>query len=196
MALEVREREHGVVVGQARADGHGVKPLATLDGPLNIALAVGDVHWAEGPTVDLEGLEMLLGGVAIASVVGVGLDDGRLGEVLVHELGHPLARDDVGPVLLAGMQLDGHLAIELVSHLGKGLAQAGCREVAREPDDGRIAVALVSGNVDVSIGCRCCVVNGHSALQTGRWWLRGRRTPSAGPQGQRLKAQKEGLATR
>ena len=153
MALEVGERDHGVVGEHVVAHAHVLEPFAAGHGQKSRALLVHDVDGAEIPAVDGDGLAVLLGGVAVALVVGVGLDDAGLGEVLLEQLAHPRARDDVGAVGLAGVELDAGLAADVAVDLGVCLAEALCREVAGEVDDGLVTGAVGGRDVAIAVGC-------------------------------------------
>lgn len=112
-----------------------------------------DVGGGEDADVGGDGLAVLLGGVAVALVVGVGLDDAGLGEVLLDQLADPFARDDVGAVGLAGVELYADLAADVAVDLGVCRAQSLGREVAGEVDDGLVAGALCGSDVAVAVGC-------------------------------------------
>ena len=147
VALEVGQHNKGIVVGKGLAHGHVVEPLAAIHGQIHSALGVGDVHRAEGPAIDLQGLAVLFGGVAVALIEGVGLDDGSLRQVALHQLLHPLVGDDVRTVLLAGVQLDGYLAPDFAAYPRVESAQAPGGQVAGEIDDGFVAPALLIGHI-------------------------------------------------
>lgn len=53
---------------------------------------------------------MLFGGIAVALIEGVGFYDGAVGDLLLQRFDQ-LARQNVGPVLFAGVQLDSYLAV-------------------------------------------------------------------------------------
>ena len=74
VALEVGQGEEGVVVHKVFAHAHFGEPLAAGDRQHHGAVGVQNVHRGKGPAVDLQGLPVLLGGVAVALVEGVGLD--------------------------------------------------------------------------------------------------------------------------
>ena len=103
---------------------------------------------------------MLLGGVAVTHVVGVGLDDVGIGEVLLQQGLHPLARDDVGAVLLAGVELDAHAAGNVAADLLVGQDEAFGREVAGEIYGGVFAAALVVGEVLAPVRSRLALLLG------------------------------------
>ena len=170
MALEVREGEHGVILAQVAADAHLLEPLAAVQRPHGGAVLVEDVHGAEVPAVDLQRLAVALGGVAVAVIVGVGLHYDAAGDVLLDELLHPGAWDDVGPVGLAGVQLYRHLAREDAADALKGLDEAGGREVSGEKHDGLGAAALGIRDIVVPAGAGNRLIIGHvySSLQASR----------------------------
>ena len=105
VALEVGQDHHGIVIFQVGTHKHPGEPFAALDGEGVCALLVHDIHRAEGPAVDLQRLPVLLGGVAVSRIIGVGLHDGGIMDRALHQGPHPVPGDDVGAVLLAGVQL-------------------------------------------------------------------------------------------
>ena len=151
MALEMREHEEGIVVEHGLADVHLLKPLAALDRQRGHALGVGDVDGAEGPAVDLQRLAVLLGRVAAALVIGVGLDDRGLGQAGRQQLLDPGARNDVGALGLAGVQLHGHLPAEDRADLVVDFLQSLLGQIARKEDDRALARALFIGDVAIAV---------------------------------------------
>ena len=149
MALEMGQGKETVVIRHVRAVGHLLHPFAALNGQGDGALLVHDIHRAEIPAVDLESFAVLLGGIAAALIVSVGLHDDRVVKLLLggEQFLHPRAWDDVGAVGLAGVELDGDLSSQIGAHLLKGLLQAFGREIAREVYDGFVSAALLIGNV-------------------------------------------------
>ena len=103
---------------------------------------------------------MLLGGVAVAFVVGVRFDNVCVGQVLRDEFLHPGGRDDVRAVLLAGVQFHTDAAANVCRHLLVGVDQALRVELAGEVDDGFVACPLFIGHVLVPVhagsGRRLC----------------------------------------
>ena len=152
VALEVGEGDHGIIVEQVVAHGHGLEPLATLHGDRHHALFVHDVDGAEGPAVDFQGLTVLLGRVAVALVVGVGLDDVGIGEVLLHQGFDPFARNDVGAVLFTGVELDAHAAGNLAIDFLVGLDKTFGGKVAGKVNNGFLSGTLVVGKVLAPVG--------------------------------------------
>ena len=84
MSLEMGQHHHGIVIDQMASDGHLVEPFATLYRKVQDVLFIQDVHRAESPTVDFQSLAMKFGRIAVSIVVGVGLDDGGFGKVLLE----------------------------------------------------------------------------------------------------------------
>lgn len=74
------------------------------------AFCVHDINRAERPAVDLQRFQMALGGIAVALIERVGFYDGAVGDLLLQRFDQ-LARQNVGPVLFAGVQLDSYLAV-------------------------------------------------------------------------------------
>ena len=144
------------------ADRHVLEPFAAFDGQQCIAVLIHDVDFRErGPAVGLEGLAVVLGGQAVAVIERIGLDDGGAGQVLLQELLHPGARDDVRAVRLAGVELDGQFAVEAVRHFGIGFSQAFGRQVSREIDDRYIARAFFDRNIAFAARSGFLAVTGH-----------------------------------
>ena len=122
VALEVGQHQQGIVAEQALAHGHLGKPFAAGHGQHGDAVLVQDIHRAERPAVDGEGLPVKLGGIAVALVIGVGLHNGRAGQPPLHQRLDPGPGDDVGAVLFPRVQLDAHLARQAGAGLVKGCA--------------------------------------------------------------------------
>ena len=151
VALEVRQYEQRVIVQHTLADMHFLEPLAALDRQRSRTVRVGDVHRAEGPAVDLQGLAVVLGRIAAALVIGVGFDDRRLRKAGGEQLLHPGAREDVRALGLAGVQLHGHLAAEDGGDAVVDLLQTLLREVACKEYHGALPRAFVIGDVVVAV---------------------------------------------
>lgn len=49
---------------------------------------------------------MFFGRVTVSVVIGVGLDDASIRKLILNQVSDPGARDDVGSMLLAGVELD------------------------------------------------------------------------------------------
>lgn len=152
VALEVREGHERVVAGEVRTDRHVGEVLTACDGQESRVFFVEDVNGAESPAVGLDGLTMVLGGVAIAAVVGVGLDDGGIGQIFVQKLLDPLARQDIRPVGLAGVELDGHLALDVVLHHLVGTDEALGVELASEVNNGTVVGLLAAAEHEACDG--------------------------------------------
>ena len=151
VSLEVGKHHHGVVTWQVAPHRHAVKPLAAPHRDGERVLLVHDIHGAERPSVHLQRAPVLLGGVAVALIVRVGLHDGGLGQVLLHQLLHPCGRDDVGAVLLAGVQFHRRVALDAGAHLLVGSDEAFRAQVARKVNNGFVACALFVRHILVTI---------------------------------------------
>ncbi len=149
--LEMGKHHQRVVTWQVAPHRHAVKPLAAPHRDGQRVLLVHDVHGAERPAVHLQRAPVLLGGVAVALVVRVGLHDGGLRQVLLHQLLHPCGGDDVGTVLLTGVQLHRRLSPDAGAHLFIGLNEAFRTQVAREVNNGFIASTLFIRHIFVAI---------------------------------------------
>ena len=113
VALEVREHEHGVVIGHVPADKILLDALAVRNGKLDVrTLGVENVHIEElAPAVLDHRAAVGLGRVALAGIGRVALDDGA-----VHRFDHRLPEFRGQKVLiarLAGVDLDGDPAGKL-----------------------------------------------------------------------------------
>ena len=75
MPLEVGEDHQAVVVLDMAAHAHPGEPFAPSHGQRDGVFLVEDVDRCEGPSVYFQRLAVLTGGVTVALVVGVGLDD-------------------------------------------------------------------------------------------------------------------------
>jgi hypothetical protein len=144
MALEVGQGQEGIIAQDVGALGHFGEPLAALDGEHDGTLLVHDVHGAEGPAVDPEGLAVLFGGIAVALVEGVGLYDRGLRGAGGKEVLDPGGGDDIGAVLLAGVELDSQLSGQRPADAGVELFQTLGGEVAGKENDGFFAGSLPS----------------------------------------------------
>ena len=151
MALEMGQRHHGIIVLQVAAHRHLVKPLSAHDRQRHGVLLVKDIHGAEGPAVHLQRLAVQFGGVTVALIVGVGLDDGGTLQVLLHQSLDPSTRDDVGAMLLARVQLHCYAALDHLVDLLIGHDQSLGTQVAGEIDHRLVAGALVIGDILVAV---------------------------------------------
>ena len=77
---------------------------------INGSLCVHDVNGAEGPAVDLQCFQMALSCITVALIQGVGFYDGAVRDLLLQRFDQ-LARQNVGAVLFAGVQLYSNLAV-------------------------------------------------------------------------------------
>ena len=110
VALEVSKHEHGIVVDDVFAHGYFLEVLAAADRQINGSLCVHDINGAEGPAVDLQCFQMLFCGITVALIERVGFYDGAVGDLLLQRFDQ-LARQNVGTVLFASVQLNGNLAV-------------------------------------------------------------------------------------
>ena len=168
MALEVCQHEQRVVIEHALADVHLPEPFAALYGQRRNAPGVGDVHAAEGPAVDLQRFAVLLGGVAAALIVSVGLNDRRLRQTGGEQLLHPGAGEDVRPLGLAGVQLDGHAAAEHGADAVVDLFEAFFGELAREEHNGALTRTRLIRDVSVAVFAGNGLAHGVSSLASKR----------------------------
>ena len=151
MSLEMGENDHRVVVGDVAAHRHAVEPFAAFHRQGQGVLLVHDVHGAEGPSVDLQSPAVLLGGVAVADIVGIGLDNSGIRDIFLNQLLHPGARDNVRAVLLAGMQFHGHTAHDVAAYRLVGLSQSLRAEVTGKINNRLVAGTLLVGHILVAV---------------------------------------------
>ena len=133
------------------AHRHAVEPLAAPNGQGQGVLLIHDVHGTEGPSVDLQSPAVLLSGVAVADIVGIGLDNSGVGDIFLNQLLHPGARDNVRAVLLAGMQFHGHTAHDVAAYCLVGLPQSLRAEVAGKINNRLVAGTLLIRHVLVAV---------------------------------------------
>ena len=134
VALEVCENDHGVVVEKVLADVHFFEPLAALDRKRHVSVFIHDVDGREGPAVRLEDL----------AVTGRHLTGTRIEDVALHDRGghfrleglHPFARNDVGTVRFACMELQGRAARDVAVDELVEFQKSRRAQVLREVDLG------------------------------------------------------------
>ena len=73
MALEMCQDQERIIVEKTLSYVHLLEPLAALYGEGRYALSVGDVHGAEGPAVDLQGLTVIFSRITAPRIISVGL---------------------------------------------------------------------------------------------------------------------------
>ncbi len=151
MSLEMRQHEQRIIVEDVLAHMHFREPLTVFNRQRCYAVLIHDVHRAERPAVYLQGLAVLRGRVAVALVIGVGLNDVGFRQVVFDQRFHPRARDDVGAVRFAGVQLDAGLAGQAAAHAAENTAQAFRRQIPREVNDGFFPRALRIRDIVVTI---------------------------------------------
>ena len=116
------------------AHGHLGKPLAAVYRQHYDAVLIQNVHRAEGPAVDGNGLAVLWRSIAVALIIRIGLHNRRAAEAFIDELFYPRAGDNVGTVLFARVQLDTHLARQVCPDLVKDAKQSLRGQVGCEID--------------------------------------------------------------
>ena len=110
--LEVGQHQQGVVVLQVCAHIVLLDHLAAGDGQLHVPVLVHNVHRGGGsPAVGVHGVPVGVGGVAPAVVGGVALHDDAA-HMVDHGF-HKIRAKEVLVARLAGVELDGHLAVQL-----------------------------------------------------------------------------------
>ena len=158
MSFEMGQSQEGVVVCQVLTYGHFFEPFAAFNREQSCAVLVHDVYGAEGPAVDLQGLPVRFGGVAVAFVVGVSLDDIAVRDIVFDKCLYPRTRNDVRAVLFAGVQLDGYFAGQVAAYFLKYVMQPFCGEVFGEVYGGFAAGALLIGNIVITAGSGCFLI--------------------------------------
>ena len=154
VSLEVRQRQHRVVIQKVLTDRHFLEPLPTLHGQSRRSFRVHDIDGTKSPPVHLQRLAMLLRREAIPFVVRVRFDDRRLGQLRPHQRLDPVARNDIGPVLLPRVELDSDLPDHLRAHALVDLLEPFRRQIAREIDDRLVTRPLFVRRATVSADSR------------------------------------------
>ncbi len=152
MALKVGQDKHGIIVEQVAADRDLGDPLGALDGEHGCPLLVHDIDRAEGPAVVFDGLAVLFSAVAVTGIKGIGVHDHRVPELGLglNQVFDPGPGDDIGAVLLTGVELDGYLSVDIAVDLVVDLLQALGRQVTGEINDRFISRPLLIGNILLS----------------------------------------------
>ena len=110
VALEVGEVDHKVVVGKVLAHEVIVEVGRVLHGQGHAAVGVHDVDNGDFVVAALgDGLAVLLGGVAVAGIGGVALDEGAVD--LFHQRGDELGTEVVAVLRLARADFHGDIAL-------------------------------------------------------------------------------------
>jgi len=109
----------------------------SFTGKHHFAVFVHDIHVAEGPAVHLEGFAVLFGCISVAFVPGVGLHNLGVGHLHLKFL-DPFARQNIGAVLFAGVELDGNASGNALVDFLVQLDEACCTQVLGEIDVGNV----------------------------------------------------------
>ncbi|MGA7831490.1 MAG: hypothetical protein WCA21_11055 [Terracidiphilus sp.] len=113
------------------ADRHFFEVLPSFNGDHHSAVLVHNVDGAKIPAVDLKGFAVLGRRVSLALIERVGFDQATIGNVLLQGSYH-FARENVGTVRFAGMQLDGDLSTDCCIDLRIDSQQSIAIEVRSE----------------------------------------------------------------
>ena len=116
------QRQEAVVLEQSLADTDFLDVFGSLHRNHGGSFSIHDVHRCKRPAVDFERIEVLCRRIAITRIVGVGLNDRGVFDVVGQQFLNPFARQNVGAALFAGVQLHRHLAGENGRDLGNDLA--------------------------------------------------------------------------
>ena len=137
VAFEMREDDEGIVIQKPFADGHFFKVFAAGNGEERCAFRVDNFDGSDfRPAVHANGFQMFFGAVAIAGVVRIRLDNRGAGNVFFNEMFHPGARQNIRPVFLAGVKLDGDAAGDVSVHFFISFFEPFSGEIAGEIYDG------------------------------------------------------------
>ena len=119
MSLKMCQNNERIIVRHMRAVRHLLHPLTARNRKQHRSLFIHDVHRAESPAVDLQGLSMIFGIVAITVIVGIRLNNHSILKLRLccQKLLHPRTRNDVWSLRLTGMQLYANLACDLTVDL-------------------------------------------------------------------------------
>ena len=152
--FKVGQDKEGVIIDDGFSHGHLGEPFAAGHGEVDRSVFVHDIHRAEGPSVYLQRFPVLLGGIAVSLVVRVCLHDGGLGEIILNQMLHPGPGDDVGAVLLAGVEFDGHFSSEGLADAPIDFFESLGGQVSGKIYGGCLSSSLREGNIVVSAGSR------------------------------------------
>ena len=150
MSLEMGQGQHGIIVQHALADRHLFEPLAAFHRKHGRAFRVGNVHGREGPSVHLQRLFVLLGGIAVTLIIGVGLNDRGVRKPLLEQFPDKGTGNDVGAVLFACVELDRDPAFQNLTYFVEDPDQAFRGKVPGEIHDRTVSGSLVKRNILVS----------------------------------------------
>ncbi len=164
MALEVGQSDQGIIVEHMASNTHVVKVVSADHRQICCAFFIHDIHRAECPSVDLEGLAVLLGRVAVTVIIRVCFNNAGILELglCFSELFHPASWNDVWSMRLTGMQFQSDFAGDIAVDLFIGFLQAFCGKITCEVDNGFIAASGFIGNelrtIFRIILCHCVIL--------------------------------------
>ena len=161
VALEMGEGQQGVVVCQRPAHGHLCEPFPPGHREEDSPLRVHNIHRGKGPAVDAQGFPVLFRGVPVPGIVGIGLNNGPVGQPVRHKGLDPVPGDDVGAVLLPGVELHGHPALQGALDAPADVYQASRRQIAGKVYRRLSAGALFIGDIVVPACAGNCLLCRH-----------------------------------
>ena len=107
---------------------------------------------------------MLFCCVAVAVVIGVGLQNGGLGQFRLDQVLNPVVGDDVGAVGFSGVELNPHFPRQVPQDPGGDPPQALWGEVFGEVDHGLGAAAVLLGDILFPVGSGGRLLVGHTVV--------------------------------
>ncbi len=159
MSLKVGQCHQGIILGDVAAHRHFLKIFTAFYRQHHRTLFVQNIHRAEGPAVHLQRLPVPFRRITVSVIVRVGFHNRRARNILFNQFLHPGTGNNIGAVLFAGVQFDGHFACDILVHFFINLLQPFGAQVPGKIYHGFRAAPFIHGNVFGSVGVnlgRCC----------------------------------------
>ena len=109
MTLEMSQDKKGIIIQDIFSHGHFRKPFSALYGEHDRSLLIQNIHRAEIPSVDLQGLSVFFCRIPVSLIISIRLHDHRLRQILLQQGPHPGTRYDIGAVGFPCMELNRRL---------------------------------------------------------------------------------------
>ena len=114
VAFEMSQNNHGIIVDDMRPHGNLRQMKAVSHGKHDTAILVHDVYIAECPAIDAKSFPVFLRRSAVAGIHGVRLNDRAVRDMRLKRF-HHVTGQNVWPMLLTGMELDGNFAVNALA---------------------------------------------------------------------------------
>ena len=149
MALEMGQDKERIIAQQVAADRDLRDPLGPRDRKHGGAFLIHDIDRAEGPAVMSDRLAVLFGRIAVAGIEGIGINDLCVLQfrLLFDQVLHPGSGDDIGAVLLTGVEFDCHLPDHISVDFVVDFPESFRREVTRKIHNRFIPGSLFDRNI-------------------------------------------------